>query len=109
MARYTPASVGESEQWSSIVNTAEENRHNFCKALTGKTLFSAVYGTYKFALHELKATLKANNLAGQSKTSNSASTQEDGFKEIRRHKRQSTNETATTSKRQQCLPQCLPP
>jgi hypothetical protein len=26
MARYAPASVGESEQWSSIVSTAEENR-----------------------------------------------------------------------------------
>jgi hypothetical protein len=23
---YTPASVGDSDQWSSIVNTAEENR-----------------------------------------------------------------------------------
>jgi hypothetical protein len=40
MARYTPASVGESEQWSSIASKAEENRQNFIKALTGKTLFS---------------------------------------------------------------------
>jgi hypothetical protein len=36
MARYTPASVGESEQWSTTVSTAEENTQNFCKALNGK-------------------------------------------------------------------------
>jgi hypothetical protein len=45
MARYTPASVGDSEQWSPIVSTVEQNRQNFCKALTGKTLFSALNGT----------------------------------------------------------------
>jgi hypothetical protein len=36
MARYTPALVGESEQWPSIISTAEENRQNFCKALLGR-------------------------------------------------------------------------
>jgi hypothetical protein len=74
MARYTSASVGESEQWSSIVNTAEENRQNFCKVLNGKNLFSALYGTYTVALHELKAVLKASTPAGQSKTPKSAAT-----------------------------------
>jgi hypothetical protein len=49
MARYTPASEGESEQWSSIVNTAEENKQNFCKVLNGKNLFNALYGTYTVA------------------------------------------------------------
>jgi hypothetical protein len=33
MVKYTPASVGESEQWSSIVSKAEENRSYFCKVL----------------------------------------------------------------------------
>jgi hypothetical protein len=41
IARYTQASVGESEQWSTIVSTMEENRQNFCKSITGKNLFSA--------------------------------------------------------------------
>jgi hypothetical protein len=59
MARYTPASVGESEQWSTIVSTAEENRQNFCKVLNGKNLFNALCGTYTVALHELKPVLKA--------------------------------------------------
>jgi hypothetical protein len=67
VAAYTPASVGNSKQRSAIVNSAE-NRQNLCKALSGKTLFSALYGTYTEALHELKAVLKANNLASQSKT-----------------------------------------
>jgi hypothetical protein len=98
VAAYTPASVGNSEQWSAIVNSAE-NRQNLCEALSGKTLFSALYGTYTVALHELKAVLKANTLASQSKTPKSAATQEDGFKEVRRRKRHSTDETAPTSKR----------
>jgi hypothetical protein len=99
MASNTPPSVGESEQWSSIVSTAEENRQNFCKALSGKTLFSALYVTYRVALHDLKAVLKASTPARQSKTPKSAVTQEDGYKEVRRHKRHSSNETAQTSKK----------
>jgi hypothetical protein len=99
MARYTPASGDESGQWSSIVNRAEKNRQNFCKALTGKTLISALYDMYKVALHELQVMVKASTPAGQSKTPKSTATQEDGFKEVRRHKRHSTNETAPTSKK----------
>jgi uncharacterized phage infection (PIP) family protein YhgE len=95
MARYTPASVSESEQWSSIVSTGEENWQNFRKVLNGKNLFSALYGTYTDALHVLKASTPAS----QSKTSKSAATQEDGLKEVRRRKRHSTNETAPTSKK----------
>jgi hypothetical protein len=68
VAGYTPASVGDSEQWSSIVNAAEENQLNFCKAITGKTLFSALYGTYTVTLHDLKALLKASSPASQSVT-----------------------------------------
>jgi hypothetical protein len=77
IARHTPASVRESEQWSSIVNIAEENRQNFCKALNGKTLFSALCGTYTVALQELKALLKASSPVGKSETTNFAASQED--------------------------------
>jgi hypothetical protein len=55
VAGYTQASLGDSDQWSSIVNTA--------KALRGKTLYSALYGTYTVALQELKALLKASTTA----------------------------------------------
>jgi hypothetical protein len=37
-----------------IVNTVEENHVNFCKALSGKTIYSALYGTYSVTLKELK-------------------------------------------------------
>jgi hypothetical protein len=60
----------------------EENRQNFCKVLNGKNLFNALYGTYTVALHELKAVLKVSTQAGQCKTSKSAATHEDGFKEV---------------------------
>jgi hypothetical protein len=99
MARYTPASVGESEQWLFIVSTAEENRQNFCKVFNGKNLFNALYGTYTVALHELKAVLKASTPADQYKTPMSSDTQEDGFKKVRRRKQHSTNESVPTSKR----------
>jgi hypothetical protein len=99
VARYTPASVGESDQWSAIVNVTEENKLHFCKALNGKPLFSALYGSYTVALQELKAVLKASNSAGQSQTPKSPATQEDGFKKVRRRKRHSTNEAARTSKK----------
>jgi hypothetical protein len=46
---HTPASVGDSEQWSAITNSVE-NRRNFCKALSGKSLLSALYGTDTVAL-----------------------------------------------------------
>jgi hypothetical protein len=63
VAGYTPASVGESEQWSSIVSTVEENCANFCKALSGKTLYRALYGIYTVTLNELKGLLKTRTTA----------------------------------------------
>jgi hypothetical protein len=99
VAAYTPASVGNSEQWSAIINSAEENKQNLCKALSGKTLLSALYGIYTVALHEVMAVLKATTLASQSKTPKSAATQEDGFKEVRKRKRHSNDEAAPTSKK----------
>jgi hypothetical protein len=99
MARYTSASMGENEQWSTIVSTAEEYRQNVYKVLNGKNLFNALYGTYKVALHELKAVLKPRTPAGQFNKPKPAATQEDGFKEVRRRKRHNTNESAPTSKK----------
>jgi hypothetical protein len=49
-------------EWTSIVNTAEDNRASYFKALTGKPLFSALYGTYTVTIIELKAVLKASTL-----------------------------------------------
>jgi hypothetical protein len=97
VAGYTPTSVGDSAQWSSIVNTAEENRLNFCKALDGKTLYSALYGTYTVTLQELKALLKAS--ASTNQTLKHTSTQEEGFTEVRRRKRQSSDTAAQTPKK----------
>jgi hypothetical protein len=59
VAGYTPVSVGESVEWTSIVNTAEDNRTSYCKALNGKTLYSALYGTYTVTLNKSKVMLKA--------------------------------------------------
>jgi hypothetical protein len=35
LAKCTPAKVGKSSEWTSIVSSAEENRANFCKILQG--------------------------------------------------------------------------
>jgi hypothetical protein len=76
--------------------------------MNGKTQFSALYGTYTVALQELKALLKASSPAGKSETTNCAASQEDGFKGVRRCKRHSTNEAASTSKKATCTFEVTP-
>jgi hypothetical protein len=61
--RHIPASVGESAEWSAIVNAAEENGASYCKGLRGKPHFSALYGTYTVTLQEIKAMNKARTRA----------------------------------------------
>jgi hypothetical protein len=79
-----------------VVRAAEENITNYCKALTGKTLFSAIYGTYTVALKELKSLLKASTTACRS-TEKPA--QDADFQEVRKRKRHNTTEAALTSKK----------
>jgi hypothetical protein len=84
-----------------IVNATEDNRASYCKALSGKVLFIALHGTYTVALKELKSLLKASNSAGGTDTTSESvkPSQDDGFKEVRKRKRHSTNEAASTSKK----------
>jgi hypothetical protein len=95
VAGYTPAVVGESAKWTTV-SAAEENRANYCKALSGKTLLNALYGTYTVTLNDFKSILKASKSAGKP-TEKPA--QNEGFQEVRRRKRHSTTETAPTPKK----------
>jgi hypothetical protein len=70
---------------------------SFCKALRGKPLFRALYGTYTVTLNELKTVLKARSQAGQAKKA-------DDFKEVRSRKRHSTGEAARTPKKTTVAP-----
>jgi hypothetical protein len=101
VAGCTPAAVGESAGWTAIVNTAEDNRASYCKALFGSVLFSALHGAYTVALNDLKSLLKTSSSAGGTATGIESvkPTQEDGIKEVQRRKRHSTNEAAPTSKK----------
>jgi hypothetical protein len=103
LASFTPASVGESGKWDAIVSSAEDNRESYCKALRGKPLFSALYGTYTVTLNELKIVLKASSQRGQLKQADGVkagqSSQEDGFKEVRSRKRHSIAEAARSPKK----------
>jgi hypothetical protein len=54
LARSTPAPVGQSEEWAAVIRAAEDNRESYSVALQGKTLYSALYGTYTVTLSELK-------------------------------------------------------
>jgi hypothetical protein len=112
VAGHTPVSVEESVEWTSIVNTAEDNRASYCKALTRKPLFSALYGTYTVTFIELKAIIKASTLAGQTESPKDAREQlrqDKGFKEVRRRNMHNTNEAAQTSKIAAVKDKCLPP
>jgi hypothetical protein len=97
VAAYTPAAVGKSTKWTAVVSTAEDNRASYCKALSGKVLFSALYVTYTAALNELKASTSAGGTTTANETVKPI--QKDGFKEVWRRKRRSTNEAAPTSKK----------
>jgi hypothetical protein len=102
VAGYAPASVGESDKWTAIVNTVEENCVNYCKAFSGKTLYSTLYGMYTVTLKELKGLVKASIFAEESSNTDVTEEQpdeEEGFQEVRRHKRHSTDETAKTAKK----------
>jgi hypothetical protein len=92
LAGYIPASVSESEEWAAIVRAAEDNRESYYVVLRGKTLYSALYGTYTVTLNEFKSILKASIQAGQS-------SQGDGFKEVRSQKRHSTAAPARSPKK----------
>jgi hypothetical protein len=98
----TPAKVGESSEWTSFVNSAEENRANFCKALAGNTLFNDLYGMNTATLNGLKAVLKVSAQVEQSgavnKTSVESATQDD-FREAKRRKRHISNDTTQTGKK----------
>jgi hypothetical protein len=100
LAGCTPIAVGESAEWTVIVNTADDNRASYGKALSGSVLFSALHGAYTVALKDLKSLLKSSNSEGGTATgTESVKPTQDGFKEVRRRKRHSTNEAAPTSKK----------
>jgi hypothetical protein len=87
LAKSTLTGVEKSSQWTTIVNSAEENRAKFCTFLDGKPLFSALYGTYTVPLKKLQAVLKVNAQTGQSgavnKTSLESRGQDDDFQEVK--------------------------
>jgi hypothetical protein len=93
--------VGESFQWTSIVNSAE-NTANYCKAVDWKPHFSAVYCMYTVTLKELKAALKMSAEAGQygvvNKISVASTAQDDDFQEVKRSERHIPNDIAQTAK-----------
>jgi hypothetical protein len=67
LSDFTPAPVGPSEEWATIISSAEEGREHDCNSLGGKTLFSALYETYKVTMNELQAVMKTKHQAGQIK------------------------------------------
>jgi hypothetical protein len=85
VTRHIPASVGESAECAAIVNPAEENGASYNKALHGKTLFSALYGTYTVTLdeHPSRATNNAGGLLPRSTEAEGARHRQDrqNFKE----------------------------
>jgi hypothetical protein len=74
LAGLTPAPGGQNEEWAAIICGGVARK--YCKSLRGKTLFSALYGTYTVTLNELKAVPKSKLQTGQPKM------QDDSFKEL---------------------------
>jgi hypothetical protein len=100
LAGYTPAKVEEGSEWSTIVNSAEEQRANFCKSVDGKLLFRALCGMYTVTLNELKAvSAQAKHSVAANKTSSEPTTQDDEFREVKRRKRQNSNGNSQSVKK----------
>jgi hypothetical protein len=103
LAKCTRARVVESSQWTTIVNSAEDNSAKFCIFLDGKPLYSILYGMYTITLNKLQAVLKVNTLAGQNgamnETSLESTSQDDDFQEVKRCKRYTSNETSEAAKK----------
>jgi hypothetical protein len=97
LARYTPDKVGESSEWTTVVNSAEENTANLCKILNGKPPFSALYGMYTVTLNELEAAVRVSAQigvgGGVSKTSVEATAQKDDFREVKTRNRRYSDDT----------------
>jgi hypothetical protein len=92
LAGCTPRPVGESEEWAAVIRAAEDNLESYSVALQGKTLYSALYGSYTVTLNNLKIILKSSGQAKQP-------SQGDGFQEVRSRKRHSTAEAAHSPKK----------
>jgi hypothetical protein len=65
LARCTPIKVGESSEWTSVVNSTEENKANCCKGLDGKLLFSTLCSMYMVTMNELKARGRGTSTTGR--------------------------------------------
>jgi hypothetical protein len=85
------------------VNSVEEKRENFCKAIDGKPHFRALYGMYTVKLNELKAIFKVSAQAGQNgvvnKTSVEPTAQDDDFRQVKKRRRQISNDISQTAKK----------
>jgi hypothetical protein len=111
VAGHTPASVREIAEWAVIVNAAEANGANYCKALNGKTLFVALYGNYTVILHELRALLKASTLEGQ--TNSPKATEQQTTQEVSKKcgggSGVPTTKQLELQRKRQCRPKRRPP
>jgi hypothetical protein len=83
LAGCTPAEVGESSEWTSIANSAEENRGTLQKS-GWEASFSALYGMYTVTLIELKAvSAQAKHSDSLNNTSSGSTAHDDDFLEVK--------------------------
>jgi hypothetical protein len=99
LAGCTPAKVGENPEWTTIVNSTEENRSNFCKSLDGKPISSALYFMYTVTLNELKVvSAQAKHSGAANKTSSEPTAQDDEYREAKRRMRHNSNDNSQSAK-----------
>jgi hypothetical protein len=85
-AKCTPANVGESSEWTSVANSAKENRASFYKGLDGKPLFSTPYIMYTLTLNELKVSAQVGQSGVVRKTSVESMAYDADFHEVKTSK-----------------------
>jgi hypothetical protein len=105
LTKSTPDPVVNSDSWKNIVSSALEARVNLCRALDGKSRYSALYGMYAILLQDLQALANpsksnpaASNVPAATPTDPNGSAEVDGFRVPRRRKRISSGEQEAKKK-----------
>jgi hypothetical protein len=110
LAKCRPARVGESSQWTTIMNSAEENRTKFRIFFRWEAAFQRLLWHVQGNIEKLKTILKGSKRVAKSgavnKTSLKSTAQDDDFQEVKRRKRHISTDTSETNQSQ--YPQ-LPP
>jgi hypothetical protein len=100
LARNTPDSVGDGEEWKQVICNIIEDKTHLCSLLQGKRLYCALYGMYTVVLSDLTdifqrgacSTITDGSIAAAAAGPPRKEPSSDEFREQRRRKRNNSSD-----------------